>query len=137
VQVTQLEPEETRKARRLKTEHGALEREVILRDWRAFGQVADQPAVAIVMNDGGQLISGECGCAFSRENPFQRGPCEHMLALHGVVSDSLQDLPSSRPGQQPPGRAGRDARTGASPHSGQRGSSEEIDKHGDDGDKDD
>jgi hypothetical protein len=134
VQLVQCEPEETRRTRRLKTEHGRLEREVIYRDWRAAAAVADQPAVTIVLSDSGQLIFGECGCAFFRENLLNRGPCAHMLALYQTVSRSLADPPSSQPAEHPPERPFRDPRTGEQTY-GARWGDAEVDKDDDDGDK--
>jgi hypothetical protein len=126
VQVAQCEPEETRKRRRLRTERGSLERDVIYRDWRATGQVADQPAVTVVLNDGGQLIFGQCGCAFFAEHLLNRGPCAHMLALYQRVSTTLRDLPTAVPADPGLG-AGRAAQPGRD--------DADIDKDDDDGDK--
>jgi hypothetical protein len=124
--VAQCEPEETRKRRRLRTERGSLERDVIYRDWRATGQVADQPAVTVVLNDGGQLIFGQCGCAFFAEHLLNRGPCAHMLALYQRVSTTLRDLPTAVPADPGLG-AGRAAQPGRD--------DADIDKDDDDGDK--
>jgi hypothetical protein len=127
VHVAQCEAEETRKTRRFRTEHGPIERDVIYRDWRASGQVADQSAVTVVLNDGAQLIFGQCGCAFFRENLLNRGPCAHLLALYQSVSRTLQDLPTSAPAD--PRRI--------DPSAGQAGRDDDadVDKDDDDGDK--
>jgi hypothetical protein len=135
VQVAQCQAEETRRTHRFKTEHGRLEREVIYRDWRAAGQVGDQPAVTVVMNDSGQVILGECGCNFFRENLLSRGPCAHMLALYQAMSSTLQDPPSSAPADHPPDRMFRDPRTGEATYGGKWGS-EKVDKDDDASDKD-
>ena len=134
VRVTQCEPEEMRRTRRFRTEHGRLEREVIYRDWRASAAVAEQTAVTIAMNDSGQLIFGACGCAFFRDNLLNRGPCAHMLALYQTVSRSLMDLPSSQAAEHPPERPFRDPRTGEETY-GTRWSGADVDKDDDDGDK--
>jgi hypothetical protein len=134
VRLVQCEPEETRSTRRFKTEHGRLEREVVYRDWRAAAAVADQPAVTIVLSDSGQLIFGECGCTFFRENLLNRGPCAHMLALYQTVSHSLTDPPSSQPAEHPPERPFRDPRTGEQTY-GARWGDADVDKDDDDGDK--
>jgi hypothetical protein len=124
VQVAQCEAEETRKARRFRTEHGPIERDVIYRDWRATGQVADQSAVTVVLDDSAQLIFGQCGCAFFRENLLNRGPCAHMLAMYQSVNRTLRDLPTSLP---------EDPRLG-DPRIG-RADDADVDKDDDDGDK--
>jgi biotin operon repressor len=127
VKVGQCEAEETRKARRFRTERGPIERDVIHRDWRATGQVADQSAVTVVLDDAAQLIFGQCGCEFFRDNLLNRGPCAHMLAMVQSLSGSLRDLPTSRPA---------DPRF-TEPRAGQGGREDDadVDKDDDDGDK--
>ncbi len=92
---------ETRKQRSLQTPEGPVTREVVLRDWQVLGSAGDQPAVEVVVNDGGRMIFGRCGCAFFRENLLNRGPCAHLLALFLASAPQRQDLPTSR--ELPPG----------------------------------
>jgi hypothetical protein len=134
VQVAQCEPEETRTTRRFKTEHGRVEREVIYRDWRATAAVADQPTVTVVLDHNGQVVFGECGCDFFRENLLNRGPCAHMLALYQTVSECVTDLPSSQPADHPPERPFRDPRTGRQTY-GARWGDADVDKDDDGSDK--
>jgi hypothetical protein len=97
VQITSCERSETRKAKKLKTPEGTIEREIIYREWRVEGVVADQPKVEIVVADSGRIIFGLCACEFFKENILNKGPCEHMLALLHVSSDQRKDSASSMP----------------------------------------
>ena len=110
VTVTRLETEETRKLRSFKTPDGKITREVIYRDWHAEGRVADQDRVSIVIGESGQVIFGECTCAFFRDNILNAGPCSHMRALHLSVRDRLRDAATSvaaaKPPAPPPGEHG-------------------------------
>lgn len=126
VQVAQCDAEETRKIRRFRTERGPVERDVIYRDWRAAGRVADQSAVTVVLNDSAQLIFGQCGCEYFREHLLNRGPCAHMLALYQSVNRTLRDLPTSLPVD--PRLAAPGAGTAGRPD-------DDVDKDDDDGDK--
>jgi hypothetical protein len=103
VEITALEPRETRKRKRLKTPEGPLEREVVYRDWAIEGRV-DAEDVQVVLNDAGRIIFGTCGCAEFRDHGLGRGPCPHLLALHVYAArgSRLQDLPSSVPALVPP-----------------------------------
>jgi len=88
-------PRETRKVRRLPSPDGLLSREVVYRDWQISGKAGAFDGVEIVVNEGGRIIFGRCGCPFFTENLLNRGPCEHMLALYGKGMDRIRDLPTS------------------------------------------
>jgi hypothetical protein len=94
VQVTSAAPRETRKTKSFWTPEGRVLREVIHRDWVVDGSVDAQPA-HIVINDGGQLIFGQCGCRFFEENALNLGPCAHLLALYRGSEAERKDLPTS------------------------------------------
>jgi hypothetical protein len=85
---------ETRKTRRMRTPHGPVEREVIHRDWVVEGEVEGQ-RLEIVIDDGGRVIFGKCGCRFFEENALNRGPCAHMLAVYSASESHRADLPTS------------------------------------------
>jgi hypothetical protein len=93
--VSDCEPQETRKIRKLKTPEGPVSREIVYRDWRVRGAVADQDKTEIVVADTGRIIFGECGCAFFQDSMLAKGPCEHMIALFQASADSRKDLPTS------------------------------------------
>lgn len=95
VSITSCTSDETRKTRRLKTPDGPMHREVVYRDWRVRGAVADQPDVEVVVGDSGRIIFGTCGCAFFRDNILNLGPCEHILALFEGSEMQRKDLPTS------------------------------------------
>lgn len=96
--VTSAAARETRKTRRLKTPDGPLLREVILRDWVVEGTV-DGERTEIVLDDGGRIIFGRCGCRFFDDNLLNLGPCAHMLALFLTDERQRRDLPSSVPSE--------------------------------------
>lgn len=124
VSIAQCGAEETRKAKTLKTSEGKVAREVIHRDWRVTGSVADQPQVELVVNDNGRMIYGRCGCAFFRQHLMARGPCEHLVALFRASDSHRQDLPTSIVSAQdarPAVRAAKDSE-----------SDDEIDEEADD-----
>ena len=102
VTVSKLETEETRKVRNFKTLEGRITREVIYRDWHAEGRVADQDQVSVVINESGQVIFGQCTCAFFRDNLLNAGPCSHMRALHLAVRERMRDEPTSVAAARPP-----------------------------------
>jgi len=107
VRVTASAPRETRKVKSLKTPEGRVTREIVHRDWSLTGAVADQPEVEAVLDDGGRLIFGRCGCAFFRENVLNLGPCAHLLALVWAGEALRRDQPTSVPGaaeDAPPSR---------------------------------
>lgn len=81
VQVELCESEENRKLRRFRTPEGPVTREVVYRDWRVKGVVANERGVELVLNEAGRLLFGTCGCAEFREHQLGRGPCAHLLAL--------------------------------------------------------
>lgn len=94
--------EETRKVRQYRDpQTGAAKekivREVVYRDWRVLGEVADQKPVEIAVNDNGRIIFGRCTCQFFADNLMNQGPCEHMLALFKVSESERKDQPSSLP----------------------------------------
>jgi len=95
VRITSCEPQETRKARRLKTPEGPQVRDVVHREWRVEGVAGDQEAVSIVVNDLGRIIFGTCRCNFFQEHMLNRGPCEHMIALFTASDSARRDLPTS------------------------------------------
>ena len=94
--------EETRKVRNLRDPAGEskkqkIAREVVYRDWRVTGEVADQKQLEIAINDNGRIIFGRCTCPFFADNLMNQGPCEHMLALFEVSESQRTDQPSSLP----------------------------------------
>jgi hypothetical protein len=94
VKVASSVPRETRKAKRLRTPDGMVEREIIHRDWIAEG-VVDGQKTEIVQDDGGRIIFGRCGCRFFEDNALNLGPCAHMLALYLASEAQRRDLPTS------------------------------------------
>ena len=90
------EPQETRKTRKLKTPDGPVTREIVYRDWRVTGNVANA-RTEIVVGDAGRILFGTCSCAFFQENLLGRGPCEHMIALFKASAEGRKDLPTSTP----------------------------------------
>lgn len=88
------EPQETRKTKKLKTPDGPVTREIVYRDWRVTGNVANDKT-EIVVGDAGRIIFGTCTCAFFQENLLGKGPCEHMIALFKASADGRKDLPTS------------------------------------------
>lgn len=102
VRVTSCTCDETRKTRRFKTPDGPSVREIVYRDWRVRGRVAEQTEVEVVVGDTGRIIFGRCGCAFFRENLLNLGPCEHILALFEGSEGERGDLPTSVPGEERP-----------------------------------
>ncbi len=88
------EPQETRKTKKLKTPDGPVTREVVYRDWRVTGNVANDKT-EIVVGDAGRIIFGTCTCAFFQDNLLGKGPCEHMIALFKASADGRKDLPTS------------------------------------------
>jgi len=102
VKVTSCNVEETRKVRSFKHPHTgeSMEktvREVVYRDWRIIGEVADQKSVEIAVNDNGRIIFGKCTCPFFAEHLMNQGPCEHMVALFKASDTQRTDQPVSRP----------------------------------------
>jgi hypothetical protein len=95
VGVTSCERAETRKVKKLKTADGAIEREIVYREWRVEGRAGDQSKVEAVVADTGRILFGVCGCNFFRENILNKGPCEHMLAILHVSADLRKDAPTS------------------------------------------
>jgi hypothetical protein len=100
VSFARCEPQETRKARKLKTPDGPVTREIVYRDWRVTGQVASEKT-EIVVGDLGRIIFGTCTCSFFQENLLGKGPCEHMLALFKASADGRKDLPTSTASHAP------------------------------------
>jgi hypothetical protein len=102
VKVAACAVEETRKVRNLRDPAGdnkkqKITREIVYRDWRVHGEVADQKAVEIAINDDGRIIFGRCTCQFFADNLMNQGPCEHMLALFKASESLRVDQPSSMP----------------------------------------
>src|SRR5262249_44569348 len=64
VTVALRQPRETRKVRKYRTPEGVLTKEVVYRDWQVKGAAGDQPAVEVVVSEGGKLLFGTCGCRF-------------------------------------------------------------------------
>jgi hypothetical protein len=95
------EPQETRKTKKLKTPDGPVTREIVYRDWRVTGNVANDKT-EIVVGDAGRIIFGTCTCAFFQENLLGKGPCEHMIALFKVSADGRKDLPTSTAASEVP-----------------------------------
>lgn len=54
---------------------------VVFHDRVVDGRVADA-LTHIVVQDTGRIIFGRCSCEFFAENLLNKGPCEHMIALH-------------------------------------------------------
>jgi hypothetical protein len=102
VHIASAAPRLTARVKRLKTPEGPVTREVVHRDWTVTGAVASERAVEIVLDDGGRLTFGRCGCPFFAENLLNRGPCAHLLALLAASEDLRKDQPSSRPAAAPP-----------------------------------
>lgn len=94
------EPQETRKAKKLKTPDGPITREIVYRDWRVTGNVATEKT-EIVVGDSGRIIFGTCSCQFFQDNLLGKGPCEHMLALFKASADGRKDLPTSTASSAP------------------------------------
>jgi len=90
------EPQETRKAKKLKTPDGPVTREIVYRDWRVTGNVGSEKT-EIVVGDSGRIIFGTCTCSFFQENLLGKGPCAHMIALFRASADGRKDLPTSQP----------------------------------------
>jgi len=97
VEVTQCEPRETTRVKRLDSPRGKVLREIVYRDWHYEGRVADFETVEVVVNDRDRVIFGKCGCPFFEANLLNQGPCEHMLALRLVAEKQRTDLPTSSP----------------------------------------
>jgi len=95
VRIASCEPQENRKARRLKTPEGPQVREIVYREWHVEGAAGEEESVSIVVNDLARIIFGTCGCAFFRDNLLNKGPCEHMIALFAASEDRRRDLPTS------------------------------------------
>lgn len=104
VRIQSAAPRLTAKVKRLKTPEGPVTREVVHRDWTVSGAVASEPVVEIVLDDGGRLIFGRCGCPFFAENLLNRGACAHLLALLTASEDLRRDLPTSTPAEAPRAR---------------------------------
>ncbi len=96
-----VEERETRKTRRLPGPDGPVTRELVFRDHVINGRVGAH-AVSVVLDAGGKLIFGTCGCDFFRTYTLGRGPCSDMLALRGAAAPLLRDGPSSAPALAPP-----------------------------------
>ena len=47
----------------------------------------------LILNVDQQLVDGQCGCNFHRQNRLRRGPCAHMLALRQLAQPRLAALP--------------------------------------------
>lgn len=90
------EIEETTSVKKLHMPEGKMLREIVYRDWKVEGKVADQEEVLIKVNDHGKVIFGSCGCDFFRENILNLGPCEHMLALFEFTAERRVDRATSR-----------------------------------------
>lgn len=104
VKVTSCTVEETRKIRAFKDPNTGeakekILREIVYRDWRVLGEVADQKPVEIAVNDNGRIIFGRCSCPFFAEHLMNEGPCEHMLALFKASESSRIDQPTSVPAE--------------------------------------
>ena len=97
VEVTQCEPRETTRVKRLDSPRGKVLREIVYRDWHYEGRVADFETVEVVVNDRDRIIFGKCGCPYFEANLLNQGPCEHMLALRLVAEKQRTDLPTSSP----------------------------------------
>ncbi len=95
VHVKSCQAEDTVKQRRLKTPDGPVTRQVVYRDWRVLGTVAEFPDVQVVVNDAGSIIFGRCGCPFFEANLMNQGPCEHILALFRASADGRVDQATS------------------------------------------
>lgn len=100
VKVGSCTAEETRKVRTFRDpmtgeKKDKIVREIVYRDWRVLGEVADQKAVEIAVNDNGRIIFGRCACPHFSEHLLNQGPCEHMLALFKVSESLRLDQPSS------------------------------------------
>jgi hypothetical protein len=98
VEIVDVNVQETRRVKKLKTPDGPLEREIIHRDHRVRGKV-DGKSPEIVVADTGRLIFGRCDCAFFDEHLMNRGPCEHLSALLFASENARKDLPSSIQGK--------------------------------------
>lgn len=104
VKVTSCVSEETRKVRSFRDpatgeKKDKVLREVVYRDWRVLGEVADQKQVEIAVNDNGRIIFGRCACPHFTEHLMNQGPCEHMLALFKASESDRADQPSSLPAE--------------------------------------
>lgn len=58
---------------------------------RVIGGNVDGEDVEIVLKDSGQMIFGQCSCAFFQENLMALGPCAHMIALRSVADRTEED----------------------------------------------
>ena len=96
VTVESCQAEENTKVKRLKTPEGPVVREIVYRDWRIEGRVADAGAVEVVVGDTGRIIFGRCTCDFSQEHLMNQGPCEHILALFQATAANRVDGASSK-----------------------------------------
>jgi hypothetical protein len=102
VEVASCQPEETRKVRTLLTPTGPENREIVYRNWRVRGRVADQQGVEVVVDDLGRIIFGTCACPFFQENLLNQGACEHIQALFLASAPARKDLPTSTVTDRPP-----------------------------------
>lgn len=109
VRIHSAAPRLTAKVKRLKTPEGPVTREVVHRDWTVTGSVGPERIVEIVLDDGGRLIFGRCGCPFFAENLLNRGPCAHLLALLAASEDLRKDQPTSQPAAARPQDRAREA----------------------------
>lgn len=96
VNLSSLQPRETRKLRKLKSPEGPKLVEAILRDWCAEGKVDGLDGVEVVLDEMDRIIFGRCSCRFFSENLLNLGPCEHLLALRLAACSEREELPSSR-----------------------------------------
>jgi len=104
VKINSCTVEETRKVRTYKDPNTGdakekIAREVVYRDWRIIGEVAEQKPVEIAVNDTGRIIFGRCSCAFFAEHLLNQGPCEHMVALFKASDSQRTDQPVSQPAE--------------------------------------
>ena len=95
VQASAVVGRETRKKRSYRLEGQRITREVILRDWVATGQVADQSAVEVVISEEGRIVFGRCGCEQFSQFALSKGPCPHLMALERASAGQRKDLPTS------------------------------------------
>lgn len=95
VEVREVSVSETRKTRRLPSPDGEVIRELVFRDHRVVGAVAEQTCVELTISSEGRIIFGRCGCPFFDQNLLNRGPCEHMVALLEASEAERRDAPVS------------------------------------------
>jgi len=81
---------------------------VILRDWVATGEVADQAAVEVVISDEGRILFGRCGCEQFSQFALSKGPCAHLIALDRASAPRRKDLPTSVQAEPAPKEPARD-----------------------------